>query len=161
MVGTIGPAICMGLSTIGDIFMMKRKNVFYNKKKNDFKFAVLSFGVAHLAYVIFMDTEAKDVIMTLMLIILFVYILVNYILGLNEEGKKTFIIPFYAVILILSAVNTGFFNTVALIGGILFFISDSFIGIFGLKKIDNLGTTLAIWVTYVPAQVLMLTSFLI
>ena len=161
IVGSVGPAICMGLSTIGDIFMMKRRNVFHNKNKGDFKFAVFSFGVSHLAYVTFMNTEAKDIIVTLMLIILFIYILVNYILGLNEKCSKALIIPFYAVVLILSAVNTGFFNTVALIGGILFFISDSFIGIFGIKKIDNLGTNLAVWVTYVPAQILMLTSFLI
>ena len=159
--GTIAPAICMGLSTIGDIFMMKRRNVFHNKNKGDFKFAVLSFGVSHLMYVEAMNTKFKDPIMTTMVIMILSYMIVNYLTDINKECKKAFIIPFYAVILILSAVNTYFFNTVAFIGGILFFISDTFIGIFGLKKVDNLGTNLAVWITYVPAQILMLTSFLI
>lgn len=151
----------MGLSTIGDIFMMKRRDVFHNKNKGDFKFAVLSFGGSHLMYAAVMNTQIRDLIMTIMLTMLLPYVILNYLTDFNKECRKTFIIPFYAIILISSAVNTYFFNTVALIGGILFFISDAFIAIFGIKKIDNLGTNLAVWVTYVPAQILMLTSFLI
>ena len=159
--GTIGPVICMGLSTTGDIFMMKRRNVFNNKSKGDFKFAVFSFALAHFSYVAAMNTHIKDLILLPILVIIMIYMIINYLTEMNLECKKTVILPFYAIILILSVINTGYFNTVALVGGILFFISDSLIGIFGLKKIDTVGTNVAVWVTYVPAQILLLTSFLI
>ncbi len=154
----------MLMSTAGDIFLMKRRGCFgkTDNPKIYFKKGVFCFSLAHILYAINMDTKISNVIYVLMLIILLVIIFSNYDI-FDEKAKATSIYVcagFYACILIMDVVNTFFFNKIAFIGGILFFISDGLIALFMLLKKKGNFTQLAIWATYVPAQILMLSSFL-
>ena len=151
----------MALSWGGDLALMKKRNCFYNKADADFKMGVFFFMLAHMFYAMRMETEINHFIVIAMGVIA---IIVSNILAdiVRIKGNKDIvIIPFYAIVLILSVVNTFFFNKMAFAGGILFFISDSLIGLFMLLKNEGYGAQVAIWATYVPAQILMLTSFII
>ena len=64
----------------------------------------------------------------------------------------------YAVCLALNAVNSWSFSTLAGIGGILFLVSDAILSVFEKKSPK---WQLAIWFTYVPAQICLLTAILI
>lgn len=151
-------AVPMFFSTSGDIWLMKKRNCFYNKTEFDFSFGVMCFMVAHLFYARQMQTEVLNVIQLIMVVLISIYVSTVFIAGIN---KVTVIVPIYAIVLILSVVNTFFFNKVAFIGGLLFFISDSLIGIFMLLKKDSNWIQFAIWATYVPAQILMITSLML
>lgn len=145
-------------STAGDICLMKKRNCFYNKSVVDFACGVMCFIIAHIQYSTQMHTKVQDVIQLIMITVAVIYIITVILLNKN---KATIIVLLYAIVLISSVVNTFFFNKVAFIGGLLFFISDSLIGIFMLARKDNNWIQLAIWATYVPAQVLMITSLML
>lgn len=146
----------MALSCCGDVALMKKRNCFLNKEYSDFRYGVLFFMLAHISYALKMETEISNVIVVDMTIIFLLFTLVTM-----KYDKEIVIIAFYAIVLILSVANTFFFNEMAFAGGILFFISDSLIGLFMLLKNKSYMGQIAIWMTYVPAQVLMLSSFLI
>ena len=151
-------AFPMFWSTCGDIWLMKKRNCFYNKSEFDFSCGVMYFMIAHLFYAKQMQTEIRDVILLIMAAIMVIYIIIVFVKKIN---KITVIVPLYALVLISSVVNTFFFNKIAFIGGLLFFISDGLIGLFMLLKKNGMNTQVAIWATYVPAQILMITSLML
>ena len=146
----------MLMSFGGDVFLMKRKDCFHNKEKDDLKLGILLFMLAHIFYAIIMDTPINHYIISGMAVICIFYLML-IVFG-AKENLSMFL---YAIVLILSVVNTFFFNQLAFIGGCIFLISDSLILLFKVIKNDGLIRHVSIWGTYVAAQILILTSFLI
>ena len=151
-------AMPMFISSLGDINLMKNRNVFYNKDKMDFRHGVLFFMFAHIFYLNDMQTKFSLTALIIMVVMVFMFVIFAFIVKIKDDTK---IVPFYAIVLITSVINTFFFNKVAFIGGLLFFISDSLIGLFILLKKNGMDTQVAIWATYVPAQILLLTSLML
>lgn len=146
----------MIMSFGGDVFLMKRKDCFHNKEKNDFKIGIFLFVIAHMFYAVIMDTPINHYIISVMVIIC-----VFYLMLIVFGAKENLSMFLYAIVLILSVVNTFFFNHLAFIGGCIFLISDSLILLFKVINKEGLIRDVSIWGTYVTAQVLILTSFLI
>ena len=151
-------AIPMLISSLGDISLMKNRNVFYNKDEMDFRHGVLFFMFAHIFYLNDMQTKFSLAALIIMVSMVMMFVIFAFIVKVKDDTK---IVPFYANVLITSVINTFFFNKVAFIGGLLFFISDGLIGLFMLLKKNGMDTQVAIWATYVPAQILLLTSLML
>lgn len=147
----------MLLSFGGDFYLMKNGNCFYNKGNNDFNVGVFMFMLSHLWYAHMMNTAVSHIISPIIFCVAVIFA-ITILVGLK---KKVVVIAFYGIVLILSVVNTFNFNIMAFIGGMLFLISDACIGIFDFIKKKGLVRDLLVWGTYVPAQILMLTSFII
>ena len=147
----------MLLSFGGDFFLMKNGNCFFNKAAGDFRAGVFFFMLSHVCYARLMATEVSQTIISIMLCVIGMY-LIAVVLGLKHKMAVSLI---YVGVLILSVANTFHFNTVAFLGGVLFLISDFAIGFFDIIKKRSLLRHMVVWGTYVPAQILMLTSFLI
>lgn len=150
-------AMTMLMSFAGDVLLMKHGNCFYNKAPKDFAFGVLMFMASHAGYAKLMNTTENENILSIMLCIGALY-LIALLLGLEN---KVVISAIYVMVLILSVINTYYYNTMAFIGGLLFLISDFAIGIFDIIRNRSLLRHIAVWGTYVPAQILMMTSFFI
>ena len=147
----------MLMSFCGDIYLMKNGNCFNSKREIDFKIGVFMFMISHIVYAGIMNTQMSKTIILIMFIIASIYMSV-VAFGLRNNR---IVVAFYVVVLILSVVNTIYFNSIAFAGGILFLISDALIGIFDLVRYKKLGRHIWVWGTYVPAQILLLSSFLI
>ena len=148
--------IPMLLSFGGDVFLMKKRNCFHNKCANDFWTGVLFFMSAHIAYAYMMETDIRNKIIDIMMI----SVMILVFLKLLEVNKDTLTILLYAIVLTSSAVNMYHFGIGTFIGGMLFVLSDALIGLFMIIKKDDYVFQFCIWVTYVPAQAIILASFL-
>lgn len=147
--------LAMLCSSAGDILIMSSRGCITGKKENQFENGVIAFAMAHLAYMVAMPTELSD---TCLYIAIWCFVLIIF-LNFNAKIKQGIwiCIP-YAVCLALNAVNSWSFSTFAGIGGILFLVSDAILSVFEKKSPK---WQLAIWVTYVPAQICLLTANLI
>lgn len=145
--------LAMLCSSAGDILIMSSRGCF-GKKENQFENGVIAFAMAHLAYMVAMPTYLSD---TCLYIALWCFVLIIF-LNFNAKIKQGIwiCIP-YAVCLALNAVNSWSYGTLAGIGGTLFLVSDAILSVFEKK---NPKWQIAIWVTYVPAQICLLTAIL-
>lgn len=148
----IGAMFSMLFSMIGDISIMASRGALTGKKENTFDVGIVAFAFAHMCYICARDNG--DIIT--MAVALPIFITVFAITLFQPLGKKWNYIP-YAVMIVLNVINAWQFNWLAGVGGILFIISDSILSIFEKKEPKY---QIAIWITYVPAQILFLTSFL-
>lgn len=148
----IGPMFAMLFSMIGDISIMASRGVLTGKKENTFDVGIVAFAFAHMCYICARDNG--DIIS--MAVALPIFITVFAITLFQPLGKKWNYIP-YAIMILINVINAWQFNWVAGIGGILFIVSDSILSIFEEKDPKY---QIAIWITYVPAQILFLTSFI-
>ena len=137
--------------------MLKHGNCFYNKGDNDLNAGMFAFMMSHILYANLMNSSVSKVIILIMVVVATVYAIV-IACGLKNKIALT---AFYVVVLILSVINTFFFNTIAFTGGMLFLVSDFLIGLFDIMNDTSLKRHIFVWGTYVPAQVLMLSSFLV
>lgn len=149
--------IAMLMSFCGDIFMLKQANCFYNRENNDLSIGMFMFMISHILYAHMMNTNINEVIILIMVSFATVYAVV---LAFGVKNKIV-LAAFYVVILILNVANTFFFNTIALSGGMLFLISDVLIGICDIIGERSFKRHVLVWGTYIPAQLLLLTSFLV
>lgn len=154
--GTI-VVIAMLMSFCGDIYLLKHGNCFYNKGDNDLNAGMFAFMMSHILYANLMETSASKVIILIMSVVATAYT-IAIVSGLKNKIALT---AFYVVVLFLSVINTFFFNTIAFTGGMLFLVSDFLIGLFDLMHDRSFKRHLLVWGTYIPAQILMLSSFLI
>lgn len=141
----------------GDVSLMKKRDCFHNKSDKDFRTEVLFFMAAHISYAMLMRTAESNWRIDVMLIAA----MLLWFFALLGVNNPIITIALYAVVLTLSAINMYHFNMVAFIGGMLFVLSDSLIGLFMILKKDDIVSQILIWVTYVPAQILIITSFLL
>ena len=146
----------MLLSFGGDVSLMKNRDCFHNRSERDFRTGILFFMFAHIAYADVMKVDEyswiKDAMIVATMLLIF--------LILTGVKNNIIAIALYAVVLTLSAINMYHFYTVTFIGGMLFVLSDSLIGLFLLLKKDDIVSQILIWGTYVPAQVIIQSSFL-
>ena len=142
----------MFASTIGDISIMTSRGCCTGKKENTFEFGIIAFGAAHLLYIAMMQTQYSLKI----LLIAFILYAITVCLAINK--KRTAASVFYAMIIILNFINSIFFHPLAMIGMILFIISDIILAIFEDK---DPRAQIAIWFFYVTGQLCIITSFLL
>lgn len=147
----VGAIIVMILSFFGDVCIMAKRGALTGKKENTFDLGVMFFGFAHLGYIITMGHRPVCIIIATIACI-FICILMKV-----KPNSKLIYIP-YAIVLFTCAINAWFFLYIAGIGMILFLLSD---GVLSLFEDKAPGYQILIWVLYVPAQYLMLTSILI
>lgn len=141
--------LAMFASYFGDIFIMASRGCITGRKEKTFNYGIISFAAAHLLYILTMTTSYS-------LLILLVGILmfsVTLFMVLNNDRKYASV--FYAVIIILNFINSIFYHPLAMIGMIFFIISDTILAIFEEK---NPLWQIPIWITYVTAQVCIITS---
>ena len=99
-------AMPMIFSSMGDINLMKNRNVFYNRDEMDFRHGVLFFMLAHILYLNVMPTKFTLTAVIIMTVMVFMFVIFAFIFKIKDDTK---IVPFYAVVLITSVINTFFF----------------------------------------------------
>ena len=151
----------MIFSFFGDIFMLRNGLAFGNvKDESDFPFGVIMFALAHVVYLIIMQTNTPwHIIVTVIQWLLVIAIFISYIITTWYQKKRYIICIPYAICILIATINAWMFNVASGIGYTLFVISDLIIVIF--KDNRPKWANFAVWGTYVPAQVLILTSFLL
>lgn len=149
---TMEPIVIMLMSCFGDISIMASRGALTGKKENTFETGILCFSMAHFGYVSAMGRNPVCMIITMSAVVV-IYVLINK----RPSGDKLAYIP-YTIALVTSAVNAWLFSPLAGIGMILFLISDLVLSIFENK---DPKWQIVIWVTYVSAQICMLTAILL
>lgn len=145
--------LAMFLSTIGDIFIMTSRGaltVLVGKREKQFQNGVVAFGMSHLVYIATLRTEFSIklfwIAVPVVIILLFIRIFSTYDLQLMAT---------YAVVILMNLANSIDYSWYAAAGVALFIVSDSILAICEKR---NPRWQIAIWVTYVSAQVLLITS---
>lgn len=147
--------IAMFLSLLGDIAIMSSRGVFNRHKEKSFIYGPVFFAMSHMVYITAMET--KFVVPVLLIdSLLFIGILV--IVFLLNKKKSNLVNTLYALILVSNLFNSFFYSKLAFVGLIFFCISDA---ILSLKEQDKPYWQKPIWITYVIAQLCILTTFLI
>lgn len=142
----------MFASTIGDIAIMSSRGCCTGKKEKSFEYGIIAFGAAHLLYIALMKTQYST---TILLIAFIIYAITAW---LAANKKRTPASVFYALVIILNFVNSIFFHPLALIGMVLFLISDIILAIFEDK---SPWWQIPIWIFYVAGQICLITSVLL
>lgn len=140
-------------SMMGDICIMSSRGCIYGgEKTHTFKAGIISFAFAHMTYIAIMQTKIS---LTFFFIsaLLFILIVITAM-----KCNKAVPSAIYAIILILNFVNSIFFNVIATVGLASFIISDATLAKYEEKEEK---WQILIWVTYVFAQICILTSLLI
>lgn len=155
MANNMSVIFAMLLSTIGDIFIMESRGVFEEQKRDSFTLGVIAFALAHLFYIIAIETKYSNYIAagTIILVLITMYLAV----AKKTRDTKACFIP-YALCILSNAVNSWIFGLIAGLGMTLFIASDV---ILSLTEERNPKWQIAIWATYVPAQALLITSILL
>lgn len=143
-------ALPMWWSTMGDICIMSSRGCIFNgKKTKTFKAGIVCFAFAHITYIALMQTRIS-------LICFFISFFLFFIVAITAmKYDKKVASAFYAIILILNFVNSTFFNTLAAVGLASFIVSDATLAKF---EEDDPKWQILIWITYVFAQISILTS---
>lgn len=137
-------------SSIGDISIMSSRGcIFGGERTNTFKFAIISFAFAHISYIAVMQTKLS---ITLFFISTFLLI---FIVITSIKYNKTVPSSIYAIILIMNFINSIFFDVLAVVGLASFIISDA---VLAKYEDEDVRWQILIWVTYVFAQICILTS---
>ena len=149
----------MFFSSMGDFAIASSRGAIYREKKSksDFYTGVSAFAFAHLVYVISMlhFKIEMPVFIKIIIGILAVSSFIAYFMG--ETNNEHCTIP-YAICLLSTCCVAFKFSIITGIGYILFLVSDLILALFEEK---NQKWQYAIWGTYVPAQAVILTSFLL
>lgn len=143
---------CMIFSTLGDICIMSSRGAVTGKNEKTFGLGVILFSIAHMEYILVMQSTRYIPIIAMVSVCL-----VIIISTMQKEGAKLNYIP-YTVILFCNAINAWFYAPLAGIGMLFFLASDL---ILSICENRSPKWQIAIWATYVPAQILLLTAILI
>lgn len=160
----------MIFSSIGDIMLMNLKVITRHVKADIFLVGMLSFGVAHLLYILLYTRKAFELNCKInegTIIAAFAVLSVIILLIVLCIAKRSLPLPFVFVgilyILILStnlsvvstiAFSTGGKNYLTLLGATAFFVSDLIIA---FNKVNNRsGFQLPIWILYVTGQLFLI-----
>lgn len=150
--------VAMCLSSIGDILLLANRGCLTEKKKETFLYGIVAFSLSHLLYMCAMNVSFLSKVLICIAFGLIV-ILSVFVMGKGESKITAFSI--YGVILLLNVFNSLNFSLIAGIGMILFTISDLIIAVCKIRKNRTLVSQFLIWITYVLAQIYLLTSFLL
>lgn len=150
--------IAMLLSSVGDICLLINRGCLTEQKKNTFNYGVWAFQLSHIVYILEMPSKYSKNLIIIILILLLTSIIIDRTF---KNSKEAYICTSYAVILVFSIVNALNFSLLATFGMGLFIISDSILGICKIVGKRNMGCEIAIWTTYVLAQICLLTTIII
>lgn len=151
-------AAAMLCSSIGDFCIMASRGVFSGKKRKDsFSAGVIMFAIAHCIYISAMENKYTDIFF---IVAVLVMIVTSSAAQNIDKGAKaeTVMMVSYAVCLLINMINAFIFSILSGVGVIFFMISD---GILALKEKKEPKWQIPIWITYVLAQICIITSFLI
>lgn len=148
--------IAMFLASVGDVCLMINRGCLTEQKEDTFNSGVMAFGLSHIVYILGMPTKYSGKLFLISLVLFFVLIIID---RFARKAKEVYVCILYAVILILNAVNALNFSLLAAFGVGLFIISDSILAICKIGK-RNTICQIAIWTTYILAQICLLTSVL-
>ena len=162
--GNVWVALAMIASTAGDINIMNSRGCFLTEKnKKYFGWGMISFAVAHLLYILAMEGyKGWSVIVGLELLFCTFVPIMIWGLSKTEENfdplKSSVLQVIYAICIILAAISALLFHWLTALGYCLFIASDLI-----LSKCEDkdLKYQIAIWATYIPAQICIIASFLI
>ena len=150
--------IAMLFSMIGDIAIMSYRNVFYKKKNMHLMYGVISFCLAHMTYIVAMSTNLNKLLLYVAGVS---FIFLVCALFFNGERKvKNLVFFLYSIVIGCNLINSFFFSSIAFTGMLLFMFSDLVLLIGEKLKINGIWLQVIIWLTYVPASALLLTSLL-
>lgn len=165
--------LAMSISTLGDFFLNHK--VMEKRTKKDFALGTISFMLAHLIYMAAFLGEIKKYgykywnigayLAIAILIITTIYIFTMMAI-LKRKTSKSFIILCLVYILFIGmnfttilsfAFSIRSIKSLVALGAISFFISDMFIGIENLLKVNNKTLRKLVWWFYPLGQILILT----
>ena len=152
------PYVFFGMlfSSFGDFFIAASRGAIYKEKvKEMFNSGVAAFAIAHFAYAYSMFDNSKAKLVQIVFCIVAVFSFCAFLLGLLNKKSATIL---YAICLIATCVIAFKFSTISGIGYSFFILSDLILALFEEKSPK---WQYAIWASYVPAQALILTGFLI
>ena len=154
------PFIAMFFSTCGDFSIMNYRGcaryTLDTRVANGLEIGMICFAVGHMSY---MAKNMTIYFKTLLAIYSIAFVLL--VLSVFCFKLQNLSAALYAVILLLNVFNSFNCSILAAIGGCLFLSSDIILGVCDLKKLNAVKWQVAIWVTYVLAQICLLTSTLI
>lgn len=150
--------IAMFASTIGDISIMSYRNCFHKKKNIHLMYGVVAFCVAHITYILAMETYFSKLLLYVG-IIAFIFLL-SVLAFVSKRKSRDIVFFLYSIVIGCNLINTFFYHNLAFTGMLLFVISDLVLLIGEKKKINGIWLQVIIWATYVPAEALLLTSLL-
>lgn len=146
------PFVAMFFASIGDTAIMASRGALTGKKEKTFDYGVVAFAASHAVYIYAMGKRPVFVVISIVL-----FIAVVILTKIKPENAKWHFIP-YTLILFTSCANAWLFAIMAGIGMVLFLLSDLILSIFEEK---NPKWQIPIWVTYIPAQILMQIALLL
>ena len=145
--------LAMFLSTIGDIFIMTSRGclkVLIGNSKKQFQNGVVAFGMSHLMYISTLRTEFSTRLFWIAVPVVVILVCLRFFQNYESQIMVT-----YAAVLLMSLANCIDYSWIATVGAGLFIASDSILAICEKR---NPKWQIAIWATYVPAQILLITS---
>ena len=154
------PFIAMFFSTCGDFSIMHYRGcaryTLDTRVANGLEIGMMCFAISHIAYMTKNTTLHFRTLLAISSIVFVLLVLSVFCIKLQNLSAGL-----YAVVLLLNVFNSFNYSVLAAIGGCLFLSSDLILGICDMKKLNDSKWQAAIWVTYVSAQILLLTSTLI
>ena len=148
--------LAMFFSVIGDIFLLVNRGCFNEEKKETFNFGILAFSMSHFIYMYAMMT---GVLSNIFICITLCFIVILSILIRSKNKSRITIFSLYAFIILLNFFNSFNFSIIAAIGMFIFILSDITVAISKITKKRSMISQIFIWMTYIIAQICMLTSF--
>lgn len=123
--------IALGLSLLGDVFLMLRRERNGVVEKGMFVPGLASFLVAHLAYIVGFQIDGGPVWLVLLLLVLIrvgsLPISVRLLASIEEKGLRELTVPVRSYALVISGMVAAAIATaepLAIVGAVLFFFSD-------------------------------------
>ena len=160
--GNVLVALAMAASTAGDINIMNSRGCFLTEKnKKYFSWGMISFAVAHFFYTLAMDNNNWTYLVGIEFSAMLVVIIAIWVFSKKEgfDPLENKAIQFtYAACIVLAAIGAVLFNWLTAVGYALFIASDL---ILSKCEYKDAKWQIAIWATYIPAQICIITSFLI
>ena len=158
MINNVTIIFAMFFSVVGDILLLVNRGCFNEVKKETFNYGILAFSMSHLVYMYAMMTGVLSNIFICSVICL---IDILSILIISKNKSRIAIFSLYAIIILLNFLNSFNFSVIAAMGMFIFILSDITVATSKVLQKRTMGTQIIIWVTYILAQICVLTSFLL
>ena len=150
--------MAMSSGSFGDISIMASRGCLTNRNEDTFNVGVMAFALQHIFYILQMQTEYSE---TFFIATMIIFLIMLGIMKIAKTQKDVPLCILYAIIIILNAINAFNFSWIAALGMSLFLVSDIILAISKMLDKRSITWQVAIWITYVPAQICMLTAILL
>jgi len=148
----------MLFSSVGDVLLLVNRGCFNEKKKETFNYGIIAFSISHMLYIYAMTTSK------LSNILIFIALgLIGTLIILVQINCKSKIIIFslYGIIILLNFINSFNYSIIALVGMFWFVLSDIAVAVSKIRQKRTITSQFIIWITYIFAQICLLSSFLL